>query len=299
MIQPDLVHGQGSEYEAAICAARSGFPNVITLLGIMKEMAEIMNARPGSFYSLAARLENFALRRTRGVLANSRFTEKKLRGRTVKTWVVPNAVRAAFLESPPKPDSQGLPTLINVGTVCAYKRQNELLDVIEQLHKDDLKLRLEFAGTAMPEDSYAARLLSRLKGCSYAGFQGFKTMPEMVGFYDRASALVHVSQIETFGLVAAEALSRNLKFIGFNTGGVADIVSDVEEAESFSDGDWGGLKAALARWLRAGAPRPVTAAQTMRERYHPLVIARQHLEIYREVLGVSPSCRQDAGASGK
>ena len=30
--------------------------------------------------------------------------------------------------------------------------------------------------------------------------------------------------------------------------------------------------------------RGETAAAVMRERYHPLVIARRHLEIYREVL---------------
>src|ERR1041385_548965 len=88
MIQPDLVHGQGSESDPALCAVLSGFPNVITLLGVMREMVPILHARPGSYYWMASQLENFALRRTAGVLANSRFTEEKVRNRTRKTWLV-------------------------------------------------------------------------------------------------------------------------------------------------------------------------------------------------------------------
>lgn len=289
-IRPDLVHGQGSEYEAAICAAASGFPNVITLLGIMKEMAQIQNARPGSFYWLAARLENLALRRTSGVLANSRFTAEKIQGRTRKIWLVPNAVREIFFERPLTPSDWGTlskpPLLLNVGVVAPNKRQNELLDVAGQLHGEGLKFRLEFLGAAWQTNPYGAKFLSRVANCPFAAHHGFQTLPEMLEHYDRASALAHVSQIETFGLVVAEALSRNLKFIGFNTGGVSDIVSSVEGAEGFSDGDWAGVKSALRRWLQTGAPRPRTAAQTMRERYQPVIIARQHLEVYREVLNL-------------
>ena len=110
-------------------------------------------------------------------------------------------------------------------------------------------------------------------------------MDEFIQELDGASAMVHVSAIETFGLVVAEALARNLKFIGFNTAGVADIVENVEGVESLKDGDWAGLKTALALWIRSKQSRPTTAAATMRERFHPTEIARQHLAVYGEVLG--------------
>jgi len=82
----------------------------------------------------------------------------------------------------------------------------------------------------------------------------------------------------------AEALARNLKFFGLATGGVVDIASGVEGAELVAPQDWAALEMAVARWLAEGYPRPVLAAGMMRERYHPLVIARRHLEIYREVI---------------
>jgi len=79
-------------------------------------------------------------------------------------------------------------------------------------------------------------------------------------------------------------LARNLKFFGATTGGVGDIAAGVEGAELFPPQDWAAMENAIARWIEAGCPRPVSAAAGMRERYHPQVIARQHLEIYRETL---------------
>ncbi|MBI3850082.1 MAG: glycosyltransferase family 4 protein [Verrucomicrobia bacterium] len=299
LIKPDLVHGQGTEAESAICAAFSGFPNVITLLGIMKEMARILNAHPGSFYWMASLLESLALRRTAGVLCNSRFTEAQVRGRTPKTWLVPNAVREVFFEKPLAPARPGRCTLLNVGSISSYKRQNELLDVAEQLHAEGLDFQLEFVGQASTSDPYVARFLSRVQNQPRVTFHGFKSMSEVMEFYDRASALVHVSAVESFGLVVAEALSRNLKFIGFNSGGVADIVAGVEGAESFRDGDWTGVKSALRRWIQTGAARPGTAAATMRQRYHPTNIARQHVQVYCDVLGRigEPPCQKRQSAT--
>ena len=87
-----------------------------------------------------------------------------------------------------------------------------------------------------------------------------------------------------FGLVVAEALARNLKFFGAATGGVVDIAGGVQGAELVPAQDWAALENAIARWLTADCPPPPDTAAIMRERYHPTVIARRHLEIYREVI---------------
>jgi hypothetical protein len=67
---------------------------------------------------------------------------------------------------------------------------------------------------------------------------------------------------------------------------VVDIAAGIEGVELFPGQDWAGLEKSLARWLEAGCPRPQAAAAVMRQRYAPEVIARRHLEIYREVLGL-------------
>jgi len=119
----------------------------------------------------------------------------------------------------------------------------------------------------------------------FATYPGFKDIHELINSFDQASALIHVPSEETFGLVVAEALARNVKFFGFRVGGIGDIAGGVDGSVLVNDGDWDGLKAALRDWIRAGSPRPRNASSVMRQRYHPREIARQHMEIYREVVG--------------
>ena len=54
--------------------------------------------------------------------------------------------------------------------------------------------------------------------------------------------------------------------------------------ELFPQDDWRGLTSAVGEWIRRRHPRTAGAAAIMRTRYHPEVIARRHVEIYREVL---------------
>ena len=105
-----------------------------------------------------------------------------------------------------------------------------------------------------------------------------------VAVLDAADALIHFPSEEAFGLVTAEALARNLKFFGSAVGGGVEIASGAELAELFPANDFTALEYGVADWLHAGCPRPQNAAVLMRERYHPQVVARRHLEIYREVL---------------
>src|SRR5215472_829716 len=70
-IQPDIVHGQGTERECAMCAIYSGFPNVLTIHGNMLTVAKHHRGGPGgTYWGISARLETFALKRTIGVFCN-------------------------------------------------------------------------------------------------------------------------------------------------------------------------------------------------------------------------------------
>jgi glycosyltransferase involved in cell wall biosynthesis len=286
-IRPDIVHGQGTERDCAVRAVLSGFPNVLTIHGNMAELARLFRARIGSFHWLAARLENFALRRTVGVFCNSAYTENLVRPRARKTWRVPNALRREFFETPPEAQNDSRCVLLNVGVVSQRKRQLELLEVARNLHRQGLKFEFHFIGLADPSEPYAAEFLEKIKPLAAAGcarWTGELPVDQIIRQFDSAGAMVHFPSEEAFGLVAAEAMARGLKFFGACTGGIADIAGDIPEAGLFDGGDWPGLTAALGGWIKNGGARSAGAAALMRERYHPDVIARRHLEIYQEVL---------------
>ena len=52
----------------------------------------------------------------------------------------------------------------------------------------------------------------------------------MIAACDNASALVHFPREESFGLVVAEALARNLKLFASSVGGIVEIAKDADGA---------------------------------------------------------------------
>lgn len=287
-IRPDLVHGHGTERDCAISAVLSGFPGLVTVHGNMAELARLSRARFGDYYWLTARLENFTLPRAAGVLCNSAYTEELARPRARRVWRMPHAMRPTFMEPPP--DARPRPcSLLITGVITERKRQLELLDVAETLHRRGLKFEFRFIGfTYAASSGYVTAFHERIKpmtAAGYARYLGAPTDAELVGHFDAVAGMVHFPTEEAFGNVVVEALARDLKFFGARLGGIVDIADGVPGVELFDKNDWAGLTAAIARWIEQGHPRPVEAAKIMRDRYHPQTIARQHLEIYREVLG--------------
>ena len=287
-LQPDIVHGQGTERDCAMNAIFSGFPNVVTIHGNMAELARLFRAPFGSFGWLAARLENFALRRTAGVLCNSEYTERLVAPRARQVWRVPNAIREQFFAPPTGLGGAAKCALVNVGHPSSRKRQLELIEVIRDLRGQGLNFEFQFLGDYRPTSPYVAAFLEKIKPLEKDGFarcDGYKTANELIRTFDASAAMVHFPSEESFGLVVAEALARDLKFFGARLGGIPEITAGASDAELFAADDWRGLTSAIAAWIRRGSPRADGAAQSIRTRYHPGVIARRHVEIYQEVLG--------------
>lgn len=289
-IKPDLVHGQGTERYCALAAVFSGFPNVLTIHGNMRRLAEISRARPFSFGWLAARLERFALPRSRGVFCNSHHTQRLVSGLAATTWLVPNAVRGSFLSAPGATRPSLPPVLLNIGLIGPNKSQNKILELVARLHERQAAFELHFVGKLDEGVLYGRRFRERIMQAEkegYARYLGEKSQVELIDLMDSASGLIHAPSEEAFGLVVAEGLARNLKFFGARVGGLPDIAAGTEGAELFEIGDLAGLEEAVFRWLCAGHPKPTQAARQMRERYRPETIARRHLEIYRQVIGAN------------
>src|ERR1700693_72268 len=144
-LQPDIVHGQGTERDCALSAIFSGFPNVVTIHGNMVNIYRIYSR--SCFHWCAAKLENLALRRTLGVFCNSTYTENLVRPRAARTWRGPNALREAFFTEQQGSRSVDMPVIVNVGVISEYKRQIEILEVAGELHRRRCRFRLLFVGS--------------------------------------------------------------------------------------------------------------------------------------------------------
>jgi glycosyltransferase involved in cell wall biosynthesis len=286
-IQPDIVQGVGTEREGAISAVFSGFPNVVAIAGNMAELARLNRPRFGSYLWLTARMENFLLPRTDGVICNSLYSQRLIQPRAKKTWLIYPGLRGLFLQPPTHAGPREC-ALVIAGVISPRKRQLELLDVAEALHRRGLKFEFRFVGPSYDrQDPYVMAFLDRIGPMAAAGYARYLGTPShagMVGCFDAASGMVHFPTEEAFGSVVAEGFARDLKFFGARTGGIVEIAEGAPGAELFAPDDWPGLTESVARWIKEGHPCPAGASAIMRQRYHPEVYLRQHLQIYDEVL---------------
>jgi glycosyltransferase involved in cell wall biosynthesis len=284
-IQPDIVYGVGTEREGAVGAVFSGFPNVIAMAGNMGEQARLSRARPGSFYWLAAKMENFLLPRTDGVICNSRYMQQLVAPRARKTWVVYPGMRGVFLK-PPTRTAPRERALVIAGVISPRKRQLELLDVAEELRRRGLKIEFRFLGP-ISDNPYANAFLERIKQLQTKGWAQYLGMPtheEMTHIFDGASGMVHFPTEEAFGSVVSEGFARNLKFFGARTGGIVEIADGTRDAELFATDDWPGLTDSIANWIRKGCPDAPGNAEIMANRYSPRKYVQQHIALFEEVI---------------
>ena len=286
-IQPDLVHGQGTERECAITAVRSGRPGVITVHGNMRAIARHFRARPLSFHWLAARLEVAAIRRARGVVCLSTYGAQMAAALARRTWRVPNAVDAGLFETVRAVSAP--PLLLCVGSICREKGQIALIEALEPLAKAHA-FRLAFHGHLIAGENYDQEFTQLVARHAWCEFRGFADRPALAAALSEATALLHPTLEDNCPMAVLEALAVGVPVIASRIGGLPDLIEDgrngflcdPQNPKTFADA----VAQLLSDPARAAAMSDVSRAEARRQ-FHPDVIADAHVAIYREVLGTA------------
>ena len=288
-IQPDLVHGQGTEADCSLSAIYSGFPNVLTLHGNMRSVARINGDPPFSYNWVAAKLEGFVLPRTDGVVCITSYTQRAVASLARRTWLLPNAVDASFFDVPAAPDLTAPPVGLCVGTICGYKNQNDFIRALDPLAREK-KFKILFAGGVV-KNAYGEefnRLVRERPWCEHVGFLNREPLQAQL---KAATFLALPTREDNCPMVVLEAMAAGVPVLASAIGGVPDLVQqeingllcDPDQPETFLN--------AVTRFLedKNFAVRiAATAKEQARQRFHPLVIAQKHLEIYRAVIKTKP-----------
>jgi len=284
-LQPDVVHGQGTERDSALGAAFSGFPNVLTIHGNMRIIARLNRARPFSYLWLAARLEQFALPRVGGVICITRHTQEAVAGLARRTWLVPNAVDQAFFDI--QPDCPpGPPRILCVGTVCPLKNQITLLRALDPLARKH-EFKVIFLGDAPTTDPYGREFHQLLAGRPWAEYGGFVNRPALRDQLSHASALVLPTREDNCPMVVLEAMAARVPVLASRVGGVPDLIEADRTGLFCRPEDPGSMEEGVRRLIEDPglADRLAEAARAAAlDRFHPEVVARRHLEVYAELL---------------
>lgn len=282
-IQPDIVHGQGSETYPAISAARSGWPNVVTLHGNMRAIAEVFRARPFSYLWVIARVEAMALRKTDGVVCISSYTRSLVEALARKTWLLPNAADDPFFDVPRNPAQP--PEILCIGYTDARKNQIGLIKALDPLAAQH-KFVLRFLGK-VSDDDYGREFRELLKTRPWCQAPGFTDRAALRAAFARASLLALPSVEENCPMVVLEAMAAGLPVGAAKVGGVPDLVENQKTGLFFDPADAESIRRAIEPFLTSpslGETMGQAGRAVAQARFRPKEIARRHLEIYREIV---------------
>ena len=286
-LRPEIVHGQGTEMDCAISAVFSGFPNVLTIHGNMRLIARVNRARPFSFLWLAARLERLTIPRSGGVVCITHYTRQAVTDLARRTWVVPNAVDASFFEVNARP-APGVPArMLCVGQRLRAKEPKRLYPRARLLGRE-----AQIRAAVLRRRPTSATLTAGNSSAWSRRGPGAFTMDWPAGQSSRAllrqaTVLVLPSLEDNCPMAVLEAMAAGVPVVASQVGGLPDLIEEGKTGFFCDPLEAASMAAAVEKVLvnpSAAAEVARQARQRARERFHPEVIARRHLEIYREVL---------------
>jgi len=283
-IQPDIVHGQGTERDCAMEAVFSGYPNVLTIHGNMRVHATRADNGNPLYYRMAASLERLCLKRTDGVVAISRYTQSLVSGLAKRNWLVPNAVDGRFFHI--QREEPLIPKILFVGMLNERKNPLALLRVCRGLLERGL-CTVAFAGDGNPSSPYFQEFNKEAQALPGVELLGFLGREELASHFRKSSFLVLPTFEDNCPMVVLEAMASGLPVAASRVGGIPDLIEDGKDGLLFEPGDIEDLARCIERLIhnpevRSGLAN--AARETAYKRFHSEIIAREHVRIYKELL---------------
>ncbi len=315
-IHPDLVHAQGTERDCAISAILSPYPKILTIHGNLRLIKKQVGFRPFSAMWLQSYLEGFSVPRFDGVICITNYTKNAIEHEVPKTWVVPNAVDPSFLalgekrmrrhevksseinDSGFRSQVSGLespPVILCVANVDHRKNQNAFIKALDPLAQS-MSFEVRFFGSC-PDDEYGRefqRMVSERPWCHYGGMIGRGELKQEMG---GASLLMLPTLEDNCPMVVLEAMAAGVPVIASKVGGIPDLIEDGISGLLCTPARPKEFAAALARILDDPRYRKEMAGRAAHEatvKFHPLLIAKKHMEIYSEIAGYVSPAKVDA-----
>jgi glycosyltransferase involved in cell wall biosynthesis len=285
-IQPDIVHGQGTERDCAISAVSSRFPNVLTIHGNMRLIAKVNRAKPLSFLWLAAMLEKWTIPRSNGVVCITRYTEAAVSNLAKRTWVVPNAVDASFFGVEAQPPAGKIPRVLCVGHVCLRKNQIAFIRALDSLAPQG-KFEVLFLGIAEAGDPYGGEFLRLVRERPWCIYGGMADRAQLRQYLREATALALPSLEDNCPMVVLEAMAADVPVAAAKVGGLPDLIEEGKTGLFCDPLNAGSMAAAVGRFFENNSLARDLARRAREQalvRFRPEVIAQRHVEVYREVL---------------
>jgi glycogen(starch) synthase len=205
-------------------------------------------------------------------------------GLSRRTWIVPNAVNAVFFAVQRQPAVQ--PTLLCVANISPWKNQVAMIKALDPLAATR-SFALRFLGSADCEQPYDREFLSLVKQRPWCVHAGPADPAGVCKSLELAAMLVLPSLEENCPMAVLEAMAAGVPVAASTAGGIPDLIEHGRNGVLFDPGDADSLRTAVCRILddpAAARSRAMEAKRWAHDTLRPEVVARRHLQVYRELL---------------
>jgi glycosyltransferase involved in cell wall biosynthesis len=237
-INPDLVHGWGTEDVYALAAATSGFPFVISMQGILTHY--VLHSWINSRTLFQAVIEFFILRRTKTLTCESHWAESILRRRAPRAEItcIEYGAHPDFFNASWQPDPKR-PVALFIGTFDARKGIQDVLQAFRSPKLKDAELWVVGNGPlkGKEESPPNVKWLGRLD------------RSQLIAQMSTAWCLVLPTRADTSPNVVKEARVIGLPVVTTPCGGQSDYIEDGRNGYLVNPGDIPNLTDRLHRLL--------------------------------------------------
>lgn len=285
-LKPDLVHAHGTEDSAALAAARSGLPFMVTFQGVQALMKRSNPAPLFSRRTLQAIAEHIALRKTRFGVAKSQYGAREMAKLCpwIRLFEIPNTYARPRLEKLPSREPS---TIAYAGTITPRKGLETLIGAVRELKPKHKAMRLVMYGSDATA-KYAAGIVRELRSILGDSLvvEGLVPRIELEKGLASARVLVAPSLEEMFGNQVIDALLVETSVVASSDTPMAENVERFGNGSVFSRGSIPGLTTALDAVL--SMPHDPTVAREAISRIAaymgPERVGRLHSDAYRTTI---------------
>jgi len=288
-LRPQLVHGQGSERESAVVAVSSSFPGVLTLHGLMGEVADMPGNRTLLHYRIAGWIERYAVKRAQGIIAISPYALRVILGINSRCRFIPNAVRGVFYQDSSHSRAENKPRVLFVGNLTPVKRPEWFIRIVRLLWEQGLDFHARMMVMGNPQHPYYQSVLRQAEFS--VGTRKIEVRHNVSRVWEEmsdADILFSPSTWESMGIAVCEAMAAGLCVVGSRIEANIPLLGQgcgvLFPTDSFEE-----ALEAMRKSIQDPAFRHQQAASAKKRvrEYHPTKIADQTVRYYRDILGLT------------
>jgi glycosyltransferase involved in cell wall biosynthesis len=285
-IDPDLIHGIGTEHIYPTCALKSGRPAVITIHGIINEILRVSPVEKMSMLYILRHYERKVLQAAKSVICINPYVREYLGAKNGhRLFDVENPVNDLFYANQWMDDAQGI---LFIGSRSHLKGYDIFMDVISKVKDQCPDVPVYFI-----EQKYSHLGWMRLwwwmrKYPCPSYVKVFRQMDQegIMKMMKQCTLLVSTSRQETAPMVIAEAMAMGMPVVAHDVGGVRHLVDEGNTGYLVQCGDSPLMAARVVellrnRQLRRNMGRNARSAAI--RRFKTDVIAAQTANVYDNV----------------